>query len=78
MTTHKDWVLDKKHGRQGGHRTEHEPIDFAGLPACSPCGGLLALGQPGAHWSCLPVCDGCHRPVAEGRNCQCPRGRGAS
>ena len=44
-------------------------------PDCSVCGLPMVLGQPGRHWICSPVCDGCHRPVGPNdENCLCPAG----
>lgn len=63
-------VHDIRYGRQGGRRTKH--VAVKGKP-CDVCGLRMVVGQRGRHWTCSPVCPGCHRPVGpDDRNCECP------
>ncbi len=75
MAHGKDAARDLVHGRRGGNwlPDDYEPTPApADAPRCSVCGGAMMCGQPGAHWSCCPECEGCHRPLdAAKTNCHC-------
>ena len=64
-------AIDKRHGRRGGGWTTNtNPGRSTRL--CDVCSAPMTCDQPGRHWSCSPVCEGCHRPYGPRRqNCNC-------
>lgn len=53
---------DIRYGRQGGRIVawDHPPLDISTAPACAICGRPMLLGQNVRHWTCGPICPGCH------------------
>lgn len=47
--------------------TDDRRLDVWGMPRCPYCGRPMTLGQPGAHYSCIPG-------TLAGKRCTCPRG----